>query len=142
MVKLVNHLLLAITSTIVLFLVACSPDDVTPTPERGDREIAVTIDVFSGRPNPSFVLAASEADQLAALAAQLVQAGQDDRPTGLGFRGFLLGVGDLPPGSVVAPDGVWTPDGTQYEDPDQQMFNYLREQAVTALGPEVNDLLE
>lgn len=60
----------------------------------------VEVALFSGRPNPSWELAAHEVAELATRLAQLTpQAPGHPLPDGLGFRGFMLtaGHGELEP---------------------------------------------
>ena len=52
--------------------------------------LEVELDVFSGRPNPRWVLPADERDSLLTLVASLREAGGPMPATGLGYRGFIL----------------------------------------------------
>jgi hypothetical protein len=52
-------------------------------------EVEVELDVFSGRPNPRWTLAARRAEELGQLLRDLEPADRLD-PPGLGYRGFVL----------------------------------------------------
>ena len=56
--------------------------------------LEVELDVFSGRPNPRWVLQAEERDSLLELVRSLREAGGPMPATGLGYRGFILHDGD------------------------------------------------
>src|SRR5437588_2052835 len=54
-----------------------------------DTRVEVELDVFSGRPNPRWVLAAEQAEKLLADLADRAPADPQEVP-GLGYRGFVL----------------------------------------------------
>jgi len=66
-------------------------------PEAGRETKApleLELDVFSGRPNPRWVLPADERDSLINLISSLREAGGPMPAGGLGYRGFILRDGD------------------------------------------------
>jgi hypothetical protein len=56
-----------------------------------EREVSMTVelDVYSGRPNPTWSLSAQEAEQVASLLANLPSS-ESAAEEGLGYRGFIL----------------------------------------------------
>jgi hypothetical protein len=57
--------------------------------------VFVELDVFSGRPNPSWELDDRTSEELRQLQSRLTKARQTaPEPPGLGYRGFLYGDGD------------------------------------------------
>lgn len=63
------------------------------TSATADRPAHVEIDLFSGRPNPSFVLDAAGTSELLRLVAGATKAARAVAPReGLGFRGFVVSV--------------------------------------------------
>lgn len=55
------------------------------------QNVEVVLDVFSGRPNPRWLLTEDQARELSGLVASLEEAGTDDGPPqGLGYRGFTV----------------------------------------------------
>ena len=71
-------------------LVACA-DDSTSLQLSSTQ---VELDVFSGRPNPSWVLTATEADGLESRLAQLPRSSAPVPAGRLGYRGFIVHDGD------------------------------------------------
>ena len=67
-----------------IMLVACGTADFNFTRTR------IELDIFSGRPNPSWTITSLEADTLAALLADL-SAAVAPAEVALGYRGFLVG---------------------------------------------------
>lgn len=64
----------------------------------------VTLDVFSGRPNPSWLLTDADARQLVDRFASRATAAEDATDGALGFRGFVVsGVGDDAPAGTGLP---------------------------------------
>jgi len=57
--------------------------------KQGSRAMTVELDVYSGRPNPTWTLSAGEAEQIARLLQDLPRA-QSPADEGLGYRGFVL----------------------------------------------------
>jgi hypothetical protein len=52
--------------------------------------LAVEVDLFSGRPNPGWVLSPPEAAELLARLRALAPGGEPPPAPGLGYRGFLV----------------------------------------------------
>ena len=59
-------------------------------PQEVYSDMQVTLDVFSGRPNPSWILSADEAQELARRLHGLPSAVQLPREGDLGYRGFRI----------------------------------------------------
>ena len=71
---------------------ACSGNtfDVDVDPESA----SVAIDVFSGRPNPTFQLSAAEGAALEERLSDLSRSGRDAPDAKLGYRGFIVAQGE------------------------------------------------
>jgi len=72
--------------------------------------MTVELDVYSGRPNPTWTLSADEAEQIARLLQDLPRA-QSAAAEGLGYRGFVLvtsGRDDSLPRSIRVNGGIVT----------------------------------
>jgi hypothetical protein len=70
-----------------LGLAGCGEEEAAPV-------VTVELDVFSGRPNPSWVLSASDAREVQGRLADLPVAGGKLPDAKLGYRGFYLTVQD------------------------------------------------
>src|SRR5689334_13843506 len=80
-----------LTLAIIVFAGAasgCSGGRASSTETRAVLEIE--LDVFSGRPNPRWVVPEVERDSLLNMVASLREAGGPMPATGLGYRGFIL----------------------------------------------------
>jgi hypothetical protein len=71
-------------------------------PTDGQRDIEIQLDIFSGRPNPTWTVAGETADRLWSLLRDLEPAPPQEPPD-LGYRGFLL---VAPPQTVRAYNGT------------------------------------
>jgi hypothetical protein len=109
----------------------------------------VEADLFSGRPNPSWVASPDEAERIAARLAELRAADAPAAmPDGLGYRGMRLsGVAShlhgcdelhLALGSIVAE----CPDGARgFHDPGRSLERLLVAMAAAHLAPELHGVL-
>jgi hypothetical protein len=95
----------------------------------------VTLDIFSGRPNPSWTLNPAEAKELVQRLVGLPPARQPPPSVGLGYRGFLITnpqeEGGLP-GEIRACRGAIisrTKEGVARFDDVNQLEAWLAEQA-------------
>ncbi len=59
-------------------------------PTKTKHSIMVELDIFSGRPNPSWELSAEDASELAVRMTNLTLAGKPPVMGGLGYRGFVI----------------------------------------------------
>jgi hypothetical protein len=93
-------------------------------------EVLVTLDVFSGRPNPSWALSTVEAEQLERRLEGLPRRHQPPPPGGLGYRGFTIARSQSLPEVAVA-NGVVTIRGQpdSHFDDVHGVEGWLREQA-------------
>jgi hypothetical protein len=58
-------------------------------------DVAVELDIFSGRPNPIWIAVGPQAREIATLMQRLEPMMETMRePPGLGYRGFLITIGD------------------------------------------------
>jgi len=108
--------------------------------------VEVTLDVFSGRPNPRWPLTAAQTAELAQRLAQLRQtpSGPLREPPDLGYRGLQVNRGEdasLPgPGPLHVYRGIVTlPVGPPRADPGRALERFLLETAGDHLEPAVRD---
>lgn len=116
---------------------ACAGSD----SEGPQDQATVTADLFSGRPNPAWMLSTDSTRQLEELLAALATA--DNEPPAfdqLGFRRFSVldirynGV----PSAVSVTPGIVVLDGarTVLSDPDDSVYTFLRSEAEKELSPD------
>jgi hypothetical protein len=75
-----------------------TPDLPTPTPE-GPRDLltsGVTLDIYSGMPNPAWTLTAEQTQELREMLDSLPEAACEPVNLGLGLRGFVVELGQRP----------------------------------------------
>ena len=84
-------------------------------------EITVELDIFSGRPNPSWTLGPAERTALLDLLRDVTApAGPRSLPPGLGYRGLVVRMTSAGGSEVVrVGDGSIEIDGKYYRDPDR-----------------------
>ncbi len=98
----------------------------------------VEVDLFSGRPNPTWELGTAESSEVLALLHGLPTSSCGPEPEALGFRGFVLT--DLETGErIVSYRGnVWrrTVAGlTCFQDRDRKLDRWLMIRAPSQLDP-------
>ena len=83
-----------IIGVVLLSVTACSPQNqnLSPTPTKTSSLVQkVELDIFSGLPNPTWTLTASEASELAGRISKLTRIEtKEQRPGNLGYRGFIV----------------------------------------------------
>ncbi len=105
------------------------------------NQSTVTADMFSGRPNPMWMLSADGTQQLEKLLAGLATADREP-PTfdQLGFRRFSVSdvrYNGVPSTVSVTPDiVVLNGTGTVLSDPEDLVYTFLRSEAERELSPE------
>ena len=83
----------------------------------------VELDMFSGRPNPTWDLDDAAERELLALESNLRPAGRPGvEPPPLGYRGFAYGDASI---SRHVFDGILSMAGQSYEDPDHRIERLL-----------------
>jgi hypothetical protein len=102
----------------------------------------VQIDMFSGRPNPSWEITAQEAEQVKAMVRQLPERQAAARPEQLGYRGLILhgdGVRDLGSTRILIGGGIVIVEGFQgvryLSDPDRGLERQIFQTGRTRLDP-------
>lgn len=114
---------------LLLMLAACAADtgqSVTPAPSA-----YVELDLFSGRPNPTWELSPADAATLISMIGGLQASPPVDLPTPLGYRGFLVTLDEAKSGSVArirAFQGIVEylgRDTAYYVDPEKQVERWL-----------------
>jgi hypothetical protein len=102
----------------------------------------VQIDMFSGRPNPSWDITSQEADQVRLLFRQLPERTAGARPERLGYRGLIVngdGVRDLGLTRILIGGGVVIAEGFQgvryLSDADRGLERQIFHTGRTRLDP-------
>jgi hypothetical protein len=119
---------------------ASSESSTTSTASGGTMR--VQIDMFSGRPNPSWEITAQEADQVRAAFRQLPERSASARSERLGYRGLIVhgdGVRDLGLTRILIGGGVVIAEGFQgvryLSDADRSLERQLFQTGRTRLDP-------
>ncbi|MFI4987922.1 MAG: hypothetical protein ACHQF3_10815 [Alphaproteobacteria bacterium] len=102
--------------------------------------VFMTLDIFSGRPNPRWALAAGEASSLAErLAALPRKEGAEAEPPGLGYRGLLVEFAEGP--RIETPVRVYRGSVlrgvVRFADPGRTLERWLLETGRNAIPPEL-----
>jgi len=94
--------------------------------------IEVVLDVFSGRPNPSWALDSARESEFLSRLKRLQPADEKppERPI-LGYRGFVVqsSAGSGLAGIVRVYGGMVQRDGSAYQDPDRSLERWLLDTA-------------
>jgi hypothetical protein len=82
--------------TVILFFAICGCISCSSNKAKQEMNISIELDVFSGRPNPSWKLNPSESGELIKDLSPLPEADKNktDFFDGLGYRGFIISVFD------------------------------------------------
>lgn len=90
-------------------------------------DVQVELDVFSGRPNPSWRLRAAERDQLFGLLRATKELGAvSTAPPGLGYRGLILRIESGGHAELLrVGDGAIAADGAVYRDNGRAVEAFL-----------------
>ena len=76
---------------ISVFMIGCSTTQGKQATKQGEQKpVQITLDVYSGQPNPGWQLSSGEATELARRLAQLNTVAQDPGDGNLGYRGFFI----------------------------------------------------
>jgi hypothetical protein len=104
----------------------------------------VVIDMFSGRPNPTWELEPTEADHLRSAIGRLRPCPEAQPPEALGYRGFVLLDESPPQRTIVYRGTVWSYSEkglTCLQDEGHAVERILLSGAQTRLAPELYPLL-
>lgn len=138
-------------AAVMLACAACSTVAVAATPvaevDSAAPPAVVELDVFSGRPNPTWTLSEADRDDLCARLAALPAAAPTGLESNLGYRGFVVRMPTTPAAATVTvQEGTVhvSGDGADhyYRDPDRELERWLLETGDDALEPQVADLVE
>jgi len=114
---------------LLLMQATCTADTGQTTTPTGTSR--VELDAFSGRPNPAWELSAADTATLTGMIGSLQPSPAVDLPTPLGYRGFLVTLGEPGSGSVErmrAYQGIVEYRGREaryYVDPEKQVERWL-----------------
>ena len=148
-------LLIYLIITVFLACVACASESDAVDRATGttisDPAPTVMVDIFSGLPNPEFVLSDVETVELRVLLAAL-EATSDismSGTDGLGFRGFVVSPatsdGSDPTRLLVTNEGAIlnadTANPVMFLDRDKRLYSFLRSAAADDLPPDLVDEL-
>jgi hypothetical protein len=110
------------------------------------RHVEVELDIFSGMPNPTWVLTAAEADGFAQRLAQLPATSAGQLPGHLGYRGFIVRVTEgvrtqeirIWAGAVHVSDGP----GIRAADKDRELERWVLHSGRPHLSDELVEAVE
>lgn len=130
-------------------LVACAPG-AGGAPETGMTDAAtVELDIYSGRPNPSWPLSQADLRALAAILQGLEPTRDQAPPDGLGYRGFVIrGDGAALAGHdrlVVYHDLIFAGQGRAavvLSDPGRSVERWLAAWLGANLDPDLRQMIE
>lgn len=122
-------------------LIAATPANV--------KKAKVTLQVFSGRENPSWSLSEKQIDELLALIKDLPKAEPRDFPDGLGYRGFQVVLTENTnekTHQIVAYKGqiLYTTAGADayFNDPDRRLETFLLKSGDSYLNDELSKFIK
>jgi hypothetical protein len=129
-------------AALALACAACGTSAVAasaPDPAAG-APATVEVDVFSGRPNPTWTLSTTERADLRERLADLPAADPAAFSSNLGYRGFLVTAADL--GTVTVQRGtVRVGDDRHYRDPNRELERWLLSTGEDELEPGVAEVV-
>jgi hypothetical protein len=118
-------------------------------PNKNMREAKVTLNIFSGRENPSWKLSEDQIDKLLPLLQDLPKSDKTSFDDGLGYRGFevvLAGSDDKEVQSIVVYNGKIlskTKEGAEYfNDSNRQLETFILQTGSTYLEPEIYNVVK
>lgn len=107
--------------------------------------VEITLDIFSGRPNPTWSLSGAGEQELRSRFLSLPVAADRavPQPPGLGYRGFVLDFGRVggAAGQVTVYRGAVSHPGGVYEDIGRELEKWLLDTAGTALDESLKSLV-
>ena len=105
--------------------------------------VTVELDIFSGRPNPSWILGSNEGAELLQLVrSKSVVATSSSPPPALGYRGFVVTIASgARPERLRVWAGTVELDGRHYDDADRTVERYLIRTMPNALQSQFRSLL-
>ena len=102
----------------------------------------VEIDVFSGRPNPTWSLSHTQTASLLEMVAGLPQSEAGAAPDHLGYRGMIVRLHDATARELTVHNGVVVVDGTSRTDPERRVERWLLETGRGAVEQSTYDFVE
>lgn len=128
---------------VVLLLAGCGG----ATTPGGGRTVDVELDIYSGRPNPTWALSPQDADTFDSKLAALPAAQPSTLVNPLGYRGFIVHArrGDDEARSTVQQGQVQSTQGgttTFRSDPDRALERWLLDTGRATLSPDVVQAVE
>jgi hypothetical protein len=136
---------LVLVLALILIQAACTADTgQTATPAAASH---IELDIFSGRPNPTWELSVADTATLIGMIDSLQPSPPVDLPTPLGYRGFLVNVDEPESGSVArirAYQGIVeyrSRETKYYADLDKQVERWLLATARTYIDSQLYDSL-
>jgi hypothetical protein len=107
----------------------------------------VELDIFSGRPNPSWTLSGEETSQLLSLMGDLPETDAPLSEGGLGYRGFVVSFKDsqgritrvrIHGGTIARSAGGST---EYFADKDRKLERWLLKSSASRLSPDLYDIV-
>lgn len=102
----------------------------------------VELDMFSGRPNPTWTLPAGQTTSLLGMVSGLSRTAAPARTGELGYRGMIARMLEPAPWELHAHNGIVTVNGTPYSDPGRRVERWLLETGRPFVDPWVYEIAE
>ena len=102
----------------------------------------VELDIFSGRPNPTWTLTDAQTASLLEMVDGLAQTESDARSGNLGYRGMIVRLRGAKVREIVVHAGVAAVNGGRYADADRHVERWLLETGRPFLDASIYDIVE
>lgn len=102
----------------------------------------VELDIFSGRPNPTWALTDAQTASLLEMVGRLAQTESDVRSGNLGYRGMIVRLRGAMAREIVVHAGVVAVHGGRYADADRHVERWLLETGRPFLDASIHDIVE
>lgn len=102
----------------------------------------VEIDIFSGRPNPTWTLSDTQTASLLEMVGGLPQSEAGAAPDHLGYRGMIVRLHNAAAREVAVHNGVVVVNGTSHTDPERRVERWLLETGRGSVEQSTYDFVE
>jgi hypothetical protein len=102
----------------------------------------VELDIFSGRPNPTWALTDSQTASLLEMLDGLPQTESEPRPGDLGYRGMIVRLRGAKAREITVHTGVAAVNGGSHADADRHVERWLLETGRPFLDPSIYDIVK
>lgn len=102
----------------------------------------VELDIFSGRPNPTWSLTDSQTASLLEMVDGLPRTESDAHSGKLGYRGMIVRLRGARAGEIAVTAGVVALDSVRHADSDRHVERWLLETGRSFLDPSIYEIVE